>query len=719
MAIPLSPLSTPLQPQKVESGAAGIEAAGQMVSGALNDIGTAATQGAQIVSTNRTLTQINAFKKQVGDAQQSIVANPSSGNIQTQQQIVDNAASDSVNVPVLRKDRQLLQKNVQADQQTFGMQAARLTIQTNRREQALNFQQTLPDTLSQIHELAAAGNSDLASKNGQALIENTQNLIDTGVLPASSIRRVQLAVDTINKRAQYLSQNGTKVASDPVSTSIQQSIGMGFNAGPSIGQKTSAAIKVASQQNAQNLQQAKQQALNGVPPTWYITNPSVNEANAIHAATYFTGASVARGQVMAGLSYGQLQSELANLNSPHSILSGQDEGTRDLLAKTEGQIKNNYFAYYTGSTNHGSDALNHYNQTLTALQQSGVLSPADKQQEAMQAEQQFNNGMIAYGNAMGIPAQYIKPIAPNSPTLQQISQAFSAGQDVSSAVATLRGVGRIEPYLSNSLATPNQQETAHLAALSPQPQGGIMVMQANQAGVAIPQALNPKSKGGLQPYTDTQLTGQLLSNSGVQRYLNFVTNIPNGILRKAPIQKALLQTLKYCLATPGNEASQCINHISQNVLPQSSDYQSGTVGNQGTYDFLTKELPQPISSGDAKAVAHYTLARGYENMVQNNILSSKGKLSEAQAQAQVNSQLLNNSLAVTNGPDGSLVVFNKQTGSVVHSEPLTPALVQNAWKQYMASGQFSLQDLRNRSDQPNKPFERVKALEEKVKGLFK
>ncbi len=676
MAIQLSNEQPQFEPQSSDLGANIHAETGEMLSKAFDQLGKAGIKGGELLSNNTLLSQMNTYQAGVDSAKLSVATDPSISNIEKQQAIVDNMSKVTRETPLLGKDKAILTNALEKTQSTFDLAAAKAKFKMGNKAQSLDFKLEYPDTLKQIHSYAAQGDLKTAQDLAQKLNVRVIGLTATGAVPPSLQLRIQKEVNDTLTRGNQLFSAGPSLAKDPVKAAFDQGYGFGDQDSNDYRQKMSTQFQYDSAIDGQNLVQAKQEAMQGILPTGYLADTQhVNDAKYQHMLGYYQGASYAKAHVSTGLSYDVQQKELENLNSNKMLLTPQEEGIRDHLAWTNQQIKNDYYGYYTNQTNAGRNALDEYNSQAVTIKDSN-LSPAVKQQQMALADQQFRLGIITYGQTMKIPPEYIRPFAQDDPSVMAIQTGFSPGQDVTAALQVLRNKTPATPYLSNSLASPTQQESAHLVSLAPEDDGAELVMLANQnlqKGTSIDAR---DSKGKI--ISNNELISTLTGQPNVNKYLNFVSALPNGATRISSINKTLLNSMKSCMANnSNNDQNACAKYVNTKIMPSFDSYLTDSVEG-ASYSFLKNELHMPISDSDAKAIASYAAEKGYESIknltgIKENSIQENGKL---EAQKMVNP------LQISNTPDGLIVAFNKQTGDIAYKSILTPSLVTAARMAY-------------------------------------
>ena len=675
MVIRTSKNITPLQPQGVDLGASQDLQTAKIETETSQDFSKGFLKVEDAVGNSVSSSQASDFNDQVNKARESIYVNPSSGNIKAQQDLVNRASEISKGIDLPPRYKRRLLANVQTSQDAFNLEAARKMHANNNRELYTNFQEGLKGKINLIHEAAANGNFDLAQKNAEALNNEAQTLIATGALPVTSGDRVSELTKSIVSRGTNVFNTGKKVTDDPTKVAFENNYAFGNYNHNATQQKDSVEFRYNAVLNGQNIADAKRLALQGTLPTGYLTNPQVSEANANHIISYYQGAVYAKSHINTGLSYSSLQTELNNLTHKKVFITPEEEGVRDYLSNSLNKIKTNYYDYYTHQTNAGKEALLNYNDALTNISQSKILSPQNKIEKAREAEISFRNGVIGYGQAMNIPPQYIHPYSNSDPHVQTIQQSFLPGQSVQDAIVAIKQSGIRAPYVANSLATSTQQETAHLVALSPSQQGSTLIIEANKHHIegSFAKIVDPSTD---KPISDTSLLINLYGNEAVKRYLQHVQMLPGGTERLGSVQKSLLNGMKYCLVSnPANKAEDCANHLGREVVPPRGSYLTGTARGSN-YSFLTSELHQPLSTSDANSIVNYLTIKTKGIIL--NLLTQNGKGDKLHSY--LSSQQVINPFEITNGPDGQIIVYNRQTNSVLYHTPLTSQLINLARK---------------------------------------
>jgi hypothetical protein len=671
MAIPISNESPQFEPQSADLGANIHQETGMMVSKAFDELGKAGITGAKLISNNILLGQMNTYQAQVDKAKLNIATNPSISNIDTQTKIVDNATKVSQSIPLLGKDKYVLGAALEKTQSAFDIAAARAKNKMANKGQDIAFRLSYPQTLQQIHSFAAQGDLKAAHDLAQKLNTQVVGLVATGAVPPSIQLRIQKEAEATLNRANDIFSRGPSTSKDPVRAAYDGNFAFGDAGDTENRQKMATQFKYDATMEGMDLVSAKQEAVQGIFPSGYLTDPGIKQSNYDHVWGYYQGATYANAHVATGLSYPLLQAEQKNLNTNKLILTPQEEGVRDALSLVDKQIKNNYFAYYTSQTNGGKKALTDYNAQAMAIKNSNIPLAA-KQQQMLEADRKFRQGAVVYGQTMKIPPEYIHPFAPDDPAVIATQSSFLAGQNVTQGVNVLRNKTPSTPYLVNSLASPTQQETAHLVSIAPENDGAKLVLQANQN--LIPgTSLTALDKDG-NPYAAKKLSAALSAQPNVSKYLNFVASLPNGAERLSAVQKTLHNSLKYCLSLNAtNTLNNCTQYINNNIVPKESAYLTDSVEG-ANYTFLPDELHMPLSSGDAKAVAAYVANEGYKSI--KNLTGLKDD--SIDDRAKLEARKMTNPLQIGNTPDGQLIAFNKQTGAIAFQTTLTPDLMTSA-----------------------------------------
>ena len=190
---------------------------------------------------------------------------------------------------------------------------------------------------------------------------------------------------------------------------------------------------------------------------------SLSPNNFIKYTQTLAGISNAQALINSGNHYDFIQKRFNVLNTTTaSALSTQEKAERDQESFFIKNINNRNMLPALERTSQGNIIFSHYNNSVNAIMDNGVLSPEQKQKELQGQFSHFTNQIVSYSHAIGIPTDKINPI-PESMSAG-LNDAYNVNADPVKVTGMMDKFSRQNGvYLANSLKDPVQQETLNIA----------------------------------------------------------------------------------------------------------------------------------------------------------------------------------------------------------------------------------------------------------------